>query len=409
VALDVHLEPAELAASFAAQLRTAGVPVGAEQAGRFAAALRLVPPRRLATLYWTARIVFVSDPRSVAAFDRAFAAVFGGGTDLAASRNPDAPRASPAPPRATRPLPWATAGAGEDAGPSEPQPGEPSGPERDVPIVTASPTERLRETAFSELSDAELDLLRRWMREVALATPLRRSRRSRPEASGDRLDLRRTLRTAHRTGGDPLTLVRRRRRLRRRHLVLLCDVSGSMEPYTRAFLTLLQGAVAGTSADAFVFATRLTRLTDALRLRDPDAALRRAAELAPDWTGGTRLGASLRTFVREHGHRARGAVIVILSDGWERDDPGAVAEQMARLRRLAHRIVWVNPRVAAEGFVPRAGGMAAALPFVDVLVSGHSLTALDAVAAAVRGDGPRRRDSPGGRLPSAGPRISEGP
>jgi uncharacterized protein with von Willebrand factor type A (vWA) domain len=226
------------------------------------------------------------------------------------------------------------------------------------------------------------------MRRLATAAPLRRSRRSRRRRRGEHVDLRVTLRRSLRTGGDPVQLARRRRRLRRRRVVLLLDVSGSMEPYSRALLQFLEGAVGGASAEAFVFATRLTRLTRALREGAPDAALQRAAAAARDWSGGTRLGASLKEFNDRFGRRglARGAVVVILSDGWEPGDPALVAREMERLRRLAHRIVWVNPRAAAPGFAPLAGGMAAALPHCDTLLSGHSMAALEAVVEAIGED-----------------------
>jgi uncharacterized protein with von Willebrand factor type A (vWA) domain len=180
----------------------------------------------------------------------------------------------------------------------------------------------------------------------------------------------------------------RRRTREPRPLVVICDVSGSMESYTRAFMQFLHAAVGGADAEAFVFATRLTRLTKALRARQPDLALERATATARDWSGGTRIGESLRRFVDEHGRRgmARGAVVVIVSDGWERGDPEVVAEQMRRLRRLAHRIVWVNPRKASSRFRPATGGMAAALPSCDAFVSGHSLQALAEVAAAIAGE-----------------------
>jgi uncharacterized protein with von Willebrand factor type A (vWA) domain len=167
---------------------------------------------------------------------------------------------------------------------------------------------------------------------------------------------------------------------------VLCDISGSMEPYARAYLQFLTCAAgAGPQTEAFVFATRLTRVTRALAGRNPDRALRRAAQAASDWSSGTRIGDALKAFNDRHGRRgmARGAVIVILSDGWERGDPAVVGREMERLARLAYRIVWVNPRAAAPGFSPRAGGMAAALPFCDALVSGHSLAALDEVADAI--------------------------
>jgi uncharacterized protein with von Willebrand factor type A (vWA) domain len=224
------------------------------------------------------------------------------------------------------------------------------------------------------------------MARLLLATPLRRSRRARRARRGERIDLRRTIRAGIATGGDPVRLAQRRRRERPRRLVLLCDISGSMAPYARAYLQFLESAAGGgAQAEAFVFATRLTRLTRALRGRNPEAAIQRAAATAPDWSGGTRIGDALRAFNDGWGRRgmARGAVVVILSDGWEHGDPALVGREMERLGRLAHRIVWVNPRSSARGFAPLAGGMAAALPHCDVLLSGHSLAALEAVADAI--------------------------
>ena len=198
--------------------------------------------------------------------------------------------------------------------------------------------------------------------------------------------MRRTLRAARRTGGDPIRLARRQRRVTRRRLVMLCDISGSMEPYARAYLQFLTCAAAsGPDAEAFVFATRLTRLTRALASSNPERAIQRAAAAAPDWSSGTRIGDALQAFNDRHGRRgmARGAVVVILSDGWERGDPALVAREMQRLSRLAHRIVWVNPRSSASSFTVRAGGMVAALPFCDALVSGHSFEALHEVVEAI--------------------------
>ena len=182
----------------------------------------------------------------------------------------------------------------------------------------------------------------------------------------------------------------RHRRRRPRRLVLLADVSGSMAPYARAYLHLLHGAVRASRAEAFVFATRLTRLTRALATATPEVALARATEAAPDWSGGTRIGAALAMFLDDFGRRgmARGAVVVIVSDGWDTGDAAAVGEQMARLARLAHRVVWVNPRSAAPGYAPLVAGMAAALPHIDTLVSGHSVAALDEVFAAVAAPDP---------------------
>jgi uncharacterized protein with von Willebrand factor type A (vWA) domain len=263
---------------------------------------------------------------------------------------------------------------------------------RDATIAAASAEERLSEKNFDELSPEELAQLRRLMRRLSLATPERRTRRARRGRRGERIDLRATMRASHRTGGDPVRVARRKRRTRRRPLVMVLDISGSMEPYARALLQFLSTGVAGASGEAFVFATRLTRLTRALRGRSPQAAIERAAAAAPDWSGGTRIGEALAELNDRYARRglARGAVVVILSDGWERGDPSAVGREMERLRRLAYRIVWVNPRAASPAFEPLAGGMAAALPHVDALVSGHSLSGLDAVVEAIATD--RRSD-----------------
>ncbi|WP_160141127.1 MULTISPECIES: VWA domain-containing protein [Cryobacterium] len=262
-------------------------------------------------------------------------------------------------------------------------------PERESVLMVASAEQRLHDTSFAELAPDEVAQIRTLVRRIRLSTPERVSRRVRKTSTTTpRLDLRRTVRAAQRTGGEPLRLVYRRRRTRLRRLILLCDVSGSMEPYTRVFLSLLQGAVSGAQAEAFVFSTRLTRLTRQLAVQNPDQALARAAASVDDWAGGTRLAESLRRFVDEHGRRglARGAVVVVISDGWAMDEPEMVGAQMARLPRLAHRIVWVNPRKVARDHQPAVGGMAAALPYVDAFVSGHSYAALTEVAADIRAD-----------------------
>ena len=224
------------------------------------------------------------------------------------------------------------------------------------------------------------------MSRLELSTPLRRTRRYEKGRHGERVDMRRTLRRSLHTAGDPIRLARRRRRLARRRLVMLCDISGSMEPYARAYLQFLTCAAGtGPEAEVFVFATRLTRLTRALASRDPERAIQAAAAAAPDWSSGTRIGDALREFNDRHGRRgmARGAVVVILSDGWERGDPMLVGREMERLARLAHRIVWVNPRVSADAFSVQSGGMVAALPHIDALVSGHSFEALGEVVDAI--------------------------
>jgi uncharacterized protein with von Willebrand factor type A (vWA) domain len=260
-------------------------------------------------------------------------------------------------------------------------------------LAAASSSERLAARDFSECSAEELALLRRLVEKLPLIPPSRRGRRLRRHARGDRLDVRATLRRAYRTGGDPVHRIHRRHTERPRRVVLIADVSGSMEPYARVYLHLMRGAVRALGSEAFVFATRLTRLTRQLAAGGPDYAYAKVAETTPDWAGGTRIGTALTRFLDEHGRRgiARGAIVVIVSDGWEIGDPHEVGEAMRRLGRLAHHIIWVNPRSAAAEFQPLAGGMAAALPHVDTFLSGHSVQALEELLTAIREAGERRR------------------
>lgn len=389
----------EVAGGFATQLRRAGLPIGVDRVECMARALLLIPPLDRPRLYWSARLAYVSDHSQLAVFDAVFAAVFDGTLDPADARgDPTAPpavgsEARPSParsdPRTSEPRAAPSSAqtkeglglsGGEDAA-------DPAAPERPAVLAMASLRQRLGHVAFGDLTSDETAAIRALIRAIVLVTPTRHTRRSRPrDRVAPKLDVRRTVKSAQRHGGDVVRLRYRERTRRRRRLVLVCDVSGSMEPYTRAFLTLLQGAASEGRAEAFVFSTRLTRLTRQLAGRDAGQALARAAAATDDWAGGTRLASSLRRFIDDHGRRglARGAVVVILSDGWSLDDPEAVGKQMARLRRLAHRIVWVNPRKAAPSFAPSVGGMAAALPYCDAFVSGHSLDALQEVAAAVR-------------------------
>jgi uncharacterized protein with von Willebrand factor type A (vWA) domain len=387
----LELDLPALAGALGQRLHAAGVPMTPGRLADLAHALALVRPVSRRRLYWTARAVLVSDPAQVAAFDRVFRAVFGGGRseesfDLDEVRTvavvappDDQPRAEHrtvgGEPGATTPAPAPAQGEGDQ-----------DGPEVEVPVAMASDEERLAAKSFDALEPFELAQLHRLMTRLQLETPRRRTRRYEQGRHGQHVDLRRTLRASLRTGGDPIRLARRRRRVARRRLVMLCDISGSMEPYARAYLQFLTCAAgSGPNAEAFVFATRLTRLTRALAARHPERAIQRAAAVAPDWSSGTRIGDALKTFNDRHGRRgmARGAVVVILSDGWERGDPALVGREMARLARLAHRIVWVNPRVSASAFSVQAGGMVAALPYCDALVSGHSFEALGEVAAAI--------------------------
>jgi uncharacterized protein with von Willebrand factor type A (vWA) domain len=246
--------------------------------------------------------------------------------------------------------------------------------------------EVLRDKDFAACTVEELDEAHRLMADLRLVGAARRSRRLRTARRG-RLDLDRTARRALRTGGEPLRTAHLAPASRPRRLVLLCDVSGSMEAYARALIRFAHAAVAARRrVEVFTLGTRLTRLTRELSSRDPDAALARAAAAVADWSGGTRLGEGLRAFNDSWGVRgtARGAVVVILSDGWDRGDPLQVSTEMARLRRVAHRVVWVNPLKATPGYEPLARGMAAALPHVDAFVEGHSLRSLESLAEVLR-------------------------
>jgi len=378
-------DPAFAAVALARSLQAAGLPVTPDRSASFVAAASLLGPAGRDQVYWAARLGFVTSRDQVPVFDAVFAALVDGITDPAgdARGDPSAPAAagrSPGPLRTGDAAgPGGAGGAGAALAAGRPE-------VREVPVgLRASGTERLADVRLDELDDAELALVGRLVRELALATPPRRARRSRRSLRGEHLDVRATLRRSHRTGGDPVMRVHRRRRERPRRLVALLDVSGSMAPYARAYLLLLEGAARGARAETFVFATRLTQVTKALREGRASVALERASAAAPDWAGGTRLGEAVRRFNDGFGRRgmARDAVIVVFSDGWEQGDPSLLGREMERLARLAYRIVWVNPRVAARGFSPVTGGMAAALPHVDELVSGHSLAALDAVVEAI--------------------------
>ena len=388
----IHLDLPPLAATLGDRLRDAGVPVTPERAADFARSLTLVRPQSRRRLYWTARSVFVSDRSHVRAFDATFNSIFGARSPSEDFQSDD-PEIAPTPPdqRSSSDQPGTSAESAQDGAPSvatapsRSKEGE-EGTEIDVPLAMASEEERLAGKRFDALDAGELARLYRLMSQLELATPLRRSRRFDHGRRGPRIDLRRTLRASLRTGGEPIHVARRRRRVVRRRLVMLCDISGSMEPYARAYLQFLTCAAgSGPNAEAFVFATRLTRLTRALGARHPERAIQRAAAAAPDWSSGTRIGEAIKEFNDRHGRRgmAHGAVVVILSDGWERGDPLLLGREMARLARLAHRIVWVNPRVGAERFSVQAGGMRAALEYCDALVSGHSFEALGEVVEAI--------------------------
>ena len=375
-------DPARLAVAFVHVLRRWGVAVAAGQVPLYAGALAAVGLADQAHVYWAGRATLVHRPEDIGAFDGAFAQFWLGAS--APGRLPP------------RIVPVAIEVPADDA------PAGPDGPGEELPdrteVVRYSAVETLRTKDFADYTAEDFDAAQRLITGLRTHAAMRPSRRRRPSRHGRQPDLRRTVRLALRAGGEPVTLAWRAPGARARRLVLLCDISGSMEPYARAFLRFAHAAVlARGRVEVFALGTRLSRLTRQLGSRDPDAALAAAARTVPDWSGGTRLGDGLRAFNDDWGIRgmARGAVVVILSDGWDRGDPEILGEQMGRLHRVAHRIVWVNPLKAAPGYAPLARGMAAALPWVDAFVEGHSLAALERLAVvlaspavSVTGSGP---------------------
>jgi uncharacterized protein with von Willebrand factor type A (vWA) domain len=439
---------AALAAVLAVALRSAGLPAGPDRSQRLAGALAVMRATTLAELHACALATMVSGPAQVDLFERVFSELFGpGGPRPPAVTAMTAPQANMVvesveradasaegsdpsagddePPVRLPGLDEALAGAEAAEGPADPDSAAEADEGGRAVRRVASITERLRERDFAQLSPSELAQLATLMRQLVIAVPPRRTRRYRPRKDGARLDMRRTMRQATRTGGEPLRIARRAVRVRQRRLVVLCDISGSMEPYARAILQLMYVAsrsagasggggsgFSGPTTDAarprtevFTFATRLTRLTPYLAAATPETMLARAGQAAPDWAGGTRIGAALREFNDRYGTRgmARGAVVLIISDGWETGDPALVGAQMARLHRVAYRIVWANPRTQSDRYRPEVGGMAAAWPYCDAVVSAHNFESLDELLAALRA--PRVQRSSFVPAPPVGPAV----
>lgn len=362
-----------VAVAMARALRGLGVAAPPSSTVAYAAALAEVGIHRRDHAYWAGRATLVHRPEDVPAYDSVFAAIFDG---RAAAEVPHAP---PAVEHLTVLI------DGDDGEPVDGH--EPV----DGPVLTLrwSDHEVLRDKDFAACTVAELDEAHRLMADLRVVGARRRSRRLRPtRRSRGAIDLRATARRALHTGGEPLRTMHRAAGERPRRIVLLCDVSGSMEPYARGLVRFAHAAVAGrTQVEVFTLGTRCTRITRELRTRDPDAALQAAAGAVDDWSGGTRLGEGLRTFNDTWGVRgmARGATVVVLSDGWDRGDPAVLGEQVRRLQRVAHQLIWVNPLKATPRFAPLARGMAAALPHIDLLVEGHSLRSLESLAEVIRG------------------------
>lgn len=360
-----------LAVIFARRLRAEEMAIPTGSVALFVSALSELDPADRDSVYWAGRAVLVKRPEDIDTYDHVFRSFWlhepptglatiaaeeriGVEHNLEAGIEDDAERPSRAP----------------------------------TAIVRYSSLEILRGKDFGEYTAADFADAQRLMANLHATAAMRRSRRRRPakRRRHPQPDIRATLRHALRTGGEPIRRAWYAPTLQPRRLVLLCDVSGSMDAYSRALLRFMHAAVAGRRrVDAFTMGTRLTRLTRELLSRDAIQALRRAGAVVPDWSGGTRLGDALRDYNDEWGMRgmSRGAVVVILSDGWERGDPTVISDQMARLSRVAHKVVWVNPLKASPGYAPLARGMAAALPYIDDFIEGHNLNALDGLVEVI--------------------------
>ncbi len=366
------LRPERAAVAFGRVLRSADLEVPVDSVLAFVRAWEAVGSDDRRLVYWAGRATLVRRPEDIGVYDVAFAAFFGGNQELGPGPPP-----LPSPPVR---VPAATddGGDGHDDGTDE---------DRPTQVVRWSPGEVLRHKDFAACTDAERAEAMRLLAQLKVRRARRRSRRRRPTHQPGRWpDLRRTTRAAMRAGGETMD----RRWLdpgeRPRRLVLLVDVSGSMEAHARALLRFAQVVVAGgTRVEAFAIGTRLTRLTRELSSRDPDASMQAASSAVVDWSGGTRLGACLREFNDQWGVRglARGATVVVLSDGWDRGEPELLGAEVERLHRVTHRLIWVNPLKASPGYEPLARGMAAALPHVDLFLEGHSLASLEDLAEVI--------------------------
>lgn len=384
---------AAFAAALVARLRGVGVSVSASGQTSFVQALRQLVPDTTSALYWAARLTLVNRMEDLAAFDAAFAAVFGstsldGPTGAAPPLpipGPKTPAAgtvrrggSPSQARAQK-LPWATRTVTGQDGTAQAS--------VLLPDLLPSRIAAIADEPFDRFDPDDLRLLGSWLEASVTRWPRRRSLRLEPSAHGKRIDLRATMNASRATGFETVTLARTRPRRRPRRVVLVCDVSRSMRPYAAIYLHLMRAAVlrrAGIRPEVFAFSTSLTRLTSVLSHRSAEVALEHANDKVGDRYGGTFIGRSVGALLAPpHGNVLRGAVAIIASDGWDGDPPEVLAHAMARLRRRAALLVWLNPRAAGNEFQPLAGSMAAALPYCDLFLPAHSLEGLGQLFAAL--------------------------
>jgi uncharacterized protein len=370
-------------------LRAKGLPVGTGRILTFVRGVAAIGLTDRTSLYWTARSTLVASRADLDTFDATFDAWFrslrldeGDGLSFDLDLPPDPESLEPGEDALADVEGTSAAATWHHANEDD----EPAEGEDSALRLVASAVEILRSKSFAYLNEDERQRVAKLIRELRVHVPIERTRRMRSSNKGTTLDVRRTLRRSLRTQGEPFDRAWRARRTRTRPLVLILDVSGSMAPYSRALLQFGYAAMAaGRRVEVFCFGTRLTRVTRVLRTKDPDRAMHEIGRIVADWEGGTRIGESLKSLLDGWSQRAalRGAVVVLCSDGLERGDPELLRAQMARLRRLAYRVVWANPLKGSPRYEPLARGMAAALPSVDVFLSGHNLESLEALAAAL--------------------------
>jgi uncharacterized protein with von Willebrand factor type A (vWA) domain len=387
------VDRAVFAVTLVARLRAGGVVVSASGPTGFVAALELLGTSSYDELYWAARLTLVNRVEDIARFEAVFHAVF---SDAVLVLDPFAQRRGPGDAGATAWVPAGrtAAGAAIDGGglpwvtrPAVVGAAEPTDASVTLPDALPSQLAGRSDEPFVAFDAGDLRLLGTWLERATAHWPQRRSMRRAASSHGTRIDLRRTISASRSTSWEPVTLARTRRRRRPRPVVLACDVSRSMQPYATIYLHLMRAAAlrqSGIRPEVFAFATSLTRLTPALSHRSAEVALARANARVGDRFGGTHLGRSVSALLRQpRGSALRGAVVIIASDGWDADPPEVLERALARVRRRAERIVWLNPRAAAPGFAPLAGSMAAALPYCDVFLPAHSLSGLRELFAAL--------------------------
>ncbi len=361
--------------AFCRVLRAAGLRLPPTSTINFVRSLGLVGAESRSAVYWAGRATLVHRPEDLELFDRVFAAFW-------EQETWETMTAESVPEDVIIALDLDDDDSDDDSDDDDSDDDE--GPDGDVQEVRFSSIEVLTDKDFAECTDEEIVELNRLMSAMRFTTHQRRSRRlTATRARNGRPDLRRTVRWALRHQGEPVRRAFQEQSTRPRRLVFVLDVSGSMEAYARALIRFSHAAISARSrVEVFALGTRLTRLTRHLTSRDPDRAMHEALPKVKDWAGGTRLGDGIAEFNSEWAVRGmgRGAVVVVLSDGWDRGDPELLGSEMQRLHRVTHELIWVNPLKATPGYAPLAAGMAASLPHVDRFVEGHSYASLEQLA-----------------------------